>query len=125
MDNVLVNGRLEIIGSDRDIIDIIRESCGNDFANYIEERFCFDLTDLNQLYLRLSDKECEKLEADVLNQTDYHNYESTLDEWNCAGNDIVEECDKQINYIETAKRVDKNKLWESFKEIKRILNNML
>ena len=47
MDNVIVNGRLETIGSDRDIIDIIRESCGDDFANYVEERFCFDLTDLN------------------------------------------------------------------------------
>lgn len=125
MDNVIVNGRIETIGSDRDIIDIIRESCGNDFANYVEERFCFDLTDLNQLYLRLNDKECEKLESDVLSQTDYHNYESTLDEWNCVGNDIVEECDKQIDYIENAKRIDKNKLWESFKEIKRILNNML
>lgn len=125
MDNVIVNGRIETIGSDRDIIDIIRESCGNDFANYVEERFCFDLTDLNQLYLRLNDKECEKLESDVLSQTDYHNYESTLDEWNCVGNDIVEECDKQIDYIKNAKRVDKNKLLESFKEIKRILNNML
>lgn len=125
MDNILVNDRIETIGSDRDIIDIIRESCGNDFANYVEERFCFDLTDLNQLYLHLTDKECEKLESDVLSQTDYHNYESTLDEWNCVGNDIVEECDKQIDYIENAKRIDKNKLWESFKEIKRILNNML
>lgn len=125
MDNVIVNGRLETIGSDRDIIDIIRESCGNDFANYVESKFCFDLTNLNQLYLHLSDKECEKLESDVLNQTDYHNYESTLDEWNCIGNDIIEECDRQIEYIEIAKRVDKNKLWESFKKIKRILNNML
>lgn len=125
MDNVLVNGKIETIGSDRDIIDIIRESCGNNFARYVEERFCFDLTDLNQLYLRLDDKECEKLESDVLSQTDYYNYESTLDEWNCVGNDIIEECDKQIYYIETAKRVDKNKLRESFKEIKRILNNML
>lgn len=125
MDNVLVNGKIETIRSDRDIIDIIRESCGNDFANYVEERFCFDLADLNQLYLRLDDKECEKLESDVLSHTDYHNYESTLDEWNCAGNDIIEECDKQIDYIKNAKRVDKNKLWESFKEIKRILNNML
>lgn len=124
MDNVLVNGKIETIGSDRDIIDIIRESCGNDFARYVEERFCFDLTDLNQLYLRLDDKECEKLESDVLSQTDYHSYESTLDEWNCVGNDIIEECEKQIDYIENAKRIDKNKLWKSFKEIKRILNNM-
>ena len=125
MDNIIVNGRLETIGSDKDIIDIIRESCGNDFAKYVEERFCFDLTDLNQLYLRLDDKECEKIESDILSQTDYHNYESTLDEWNCVGNDIIKECDKQIDYIKTAKRVDKNKLWESFKEVKRILNNML
>ena len=34
MTNVYVNENVETIGSDRDIIDIIREHCGSDFANF-------------------------------------------------------------------------------------------
>lgn len=31
MENVIVNGRIETIGSDRHIVDIIRQCCGDDF----------------------------------------------------------------------------------------------
>ena len=43
MRNVYVNGSVETIGNDRDIIDIIRENCGSDFADFNNHfyNFCF------------------------------------------------------------------------------------
>ena len=57
MNNVYVNGRIETIGSDRDIVDIIRECCGDDFASYVENRLnCRELTEEEiNLYKKLSE----------------------------------------------------------------------
>ena len=104
MNNVYVNGRIETIGSDRDIIDIIREHCGSDFANFIEYR-------LNHMELSNEQKE------EILRNSDYYSYEASLDDWNFCGNDIIEECEKQMEYIENSKRINKEVLYNSFKTI--------
>lgn len=39
MDNVYVNGNMEIVASDRDIVDIVREHCDDDFANVLKKTF--------------------------------------------------------------------------------------
>ena len=104
MNNVYVNGRIETIANDRDIIDIIRECCGDDFASYVGNRLnCRELTE-------------EEIKQ-VLENSDYYSYEASLDAWNCAGNDIIEECEKQIEYIENSKRINKEVLYNSFKTI--------
>ena len=104
MNNVYVNGRIETIANDRDIVDIIRECCGDDFASYVENRLnCKELT--------------EEEKRQVLENSDYYSYEASLDAWNCVGNDIVEECEKQIEYIENSKRINKEVLYNSFKTI--------
>ena len=101
MNNVYVNGRIETIANDRDIVDIIRECCGDDFANYVENRLnCRELT--------------AEEKRQVLENSDYYSYESSLDAWNCAGNDIIEECEKQIEYIDNSKRINKDVLYNSF-----------
>ena len=104
MNNVYVNGRIETIGSDRDIIDIIREHCGSDFANFIEYR-------LNHMELSNEQKE------EILRNSDYYSYEASLDDWNFCGNDIIEECEKQMEYIDNSKRINKEVLYNSFKTI--------
>ena len=104
MNNVYVNGRIETIVNDRDIVDIIRECCGDDFASYVENRLnCRELT--------------AEEKRQVLENSDYYSYESSLDDWNCCGNDIVEECEKQMEYIENSKRINKDVLYNSFKTI--------
>ena len=104
MNNVYVNGRIETIANDRDIVDIIRECCGDDFASYVENRLnCRELTE-------------EEIKQ-VLENSDYYSYEASLDDWNCCGNDIVEECEKQIEYIDNSKRINKDVLYNSFKTI--------
>ena len=112
MNNVYVNGRIETIGSDRDIIDIIREHCGSDFANFIEYR-------LNHMELSNEQKE------EILRNSDYYSYEESLDDWNFCGNDIIEECEKQIEYMEEAKRINKDTLYNAFMDIRKMIQNVL
>ena len=112
MNNVYVNGRIETIANDRDIVDIIRECCGDDFASYVENRLnCRELT--------------AEEKRQVLENSDYYSYEASLDDWNCCGNDIVEECEKQIEYIEEAKRINKDTLYNAFVDIRKMIQNVL
>jgi len=112
MNNVYVNGRIETIANDRDIVDIIRECCGDDFASYVENRLnCRELTE-------------EEIKQ-VLENSDYYSYEASLDAWNCCGNDIVEECEKQIEYMEEAKRINKDTLYNAFVDIRKMIQNVL
>ena len=112
MTNVYINGNVETIGNDRDIIDIIRENCGSDFANFMEYRLS---------HMELSNEQKEE----ILRNNDYYSYEASLDAWNCVGNDIVEECEKQIEYMEEAKRINKDRLYNAFLNIKKIVENIL
>ena len=112
MNNVYVNGRIETIANDRDIVDIIRECCGDDFASYVENRLnCRELTE-------------EEIKQ-VLENSDYYSYEASLDDWNCCGNDIIEECEKQIEYMEEAKRINKDTLYNAFVDIRKMIQNVL
>ena len=112
MNNVYVNGRIETIANDRDIVDIIRECCGDDFASYVENRLnCRELTE-------------EEIKQ-VLENSDYYSYEASLDAWNYVGNDIVEECEKQIEYMEEAKRINKDTLYNAFVDIRKMIQNVL
>ena len=112
MNNVYVNGRIETIANDRDIVDIIRECCGDDFASYVENRLnCRELTE-------------EEIKQ-VLENSDYYSYEESLDDWNCAGNDIIEECEKQIKYMEETKRINKDTLYNAFVDIRKMIQNVL
>lgn len=112
MNNVYVNGRIETIANDRDIVDIVREWCGDEFASFLEERLrCRELTDDEV--------------KEVLQNSDYYSYEASLDAWNCAGYDIIEECEKQIDYMDDAKRVNKDRLYSAFLNIKKIIENIL
>lgn len=111
MENISINGTIETIANDRDIVDIIRNICGGDFANYIEQR----------LYRPLEIS--QELREQIISESDYYSYEASLDSHNCVFNDILEECENQIDYIEESKRIDKVKLLESFERIAEIVQS--
>ena len=106
-----IKGVLEIIGNDKDIVDIIRNNCGDDFAQLIKERLYKPL----EISQELRDK--------ILQESDYYSYEMTLDSYNCVFNDILEECEKNTGYIKESKRIDKYKLLESFERINTLIQN--
>ena len=105
MENISINGMVETIGNDRDIVDIIRNNCGNDFARFMEERLCKPLEISQELRER------------IFAESDYYAYEASLDSHTFTFNDILDECNKQIEYIKEAKRIDKYRLLESFENI--------
>ena len=115
MQNVMVNNQIETIGSDRDIVDIVREHCGDELATLIEDR----------LNIPLEQNITPELIETCLQRTDYYAYESSLDDWNCVGNDVVEECEKQMEYMEEAKRINKDILHNSFRNIVKKINQIL
>ena len=111
MENISINGTVETIGNDRDIIDIIRNNCGSDFARFMEERL-YKPMEISQ-----------ELREQIFAESDYYSYEASLDSHNCTFNDILEECENQIEYIEETKRIDKNKLLESFEKITELVQS--
>ena len=112
MNNVYVNGRIETIANDRDIVDIIRDNCGSDFADFMEYK-------LNHMELSNEQKK------EILRNSDYYSYEESLDDWNFCGNDIIEECEKQMEYIENSKRINKDVLYNSFLTIVKRVRGIL
>ena len=112
MRNIYVNGSVETIGNDRDIIDIIRDNCGSDFADFMEYRLS---------HMELSNEQKEE----ILRNSDYYSYEASLDDWNFCGNDIIEECEKQMEYMEEAKRINKDTLYNAFVDIRKMIQNVL
>ena len=111
MENISINGTIETVANDRDIVDIIRNTCGGDFADFVEQR----------LYRPLEIS--QELREQIISESDYYSYEASLDAHNCVFNDILEECENQIDYIEESKRTDKQKLWESFHKIVKIVQS--
>ena len=115
MENVCINGKIETIGNDRDIVDIVRACCGDDFATLID----------NRLNVPLEQSITPELIETCLQRTDFYSYEASLDNWNCIANDVLDECEKQIDYIEESKRIDKSKLYDSFVKIARLIRSEL
>jgi hypothetical protein len=111
MENISINGTIETIGNDRDIVDIIRNIGGDDFASFVEQR----------LYRPLEIS--QELREQIISESDYYSYEASLDSHNCVFNDVLEECENQIEYIKEGKRIDKNKLLESFEKIAEIIQS--
>ena len=111
MENISINGTIETVANDRDIVDIIRNTCGSDFAQFIEQR----------LYRPLEIS--QELREQIFAESDYYSYEASLDSHNCVFNDILEECEIQVDYIKESKRIDKYKLLESFEKIAEIVQS--
>ena len=111
MENIIVNNKIETVGSDRDILEIIRENCGYEFADFMEQRL--------DAPIEIS----QNLREQIISESDYYSYEQSLDEHNCIFNDILDECEKQVEYIEDSKRINKQILYESFNKILDIVKN--
>ena len=113
MEVLNINGKSEIIMNDNDIVDIVRNYCGNDFARFLEDR------------LNKPTEITQELREEVLSESDFYSYEASLDSWNSTAYDIIEECEKQIEYMEESKRIDKHRLYKAFQNIKTITENEL
>lgn len=115
MDNVLIeNGtskELAMIGEIKDIEFYTEKYMGSEFSDYVTEYFN-DVIDN-------SDYEKECLEEEL------KNYTESLESNNCLLHDTVDTLNKLIDYIETSKRISKEKLVEELKLLKLNIRNEL
>lgn len=108
MDNILIenenNTEIAMIAGIKDIAFYTEKYMGNEFSDYVTEYF-----------------------NDVVNEYDYENeclkeelqnYTGSLESNNCLLHDTVDTLEELIEYIETSKRITKEKILEKLKMLK-------
>ena len=110
---VKVNNELEMIGNDRDILDVIEKNCGIDFRYEVENRLNKPTEITNELI------------EEVLESNDFYSHINKLDDNDCAFNDILVECENQLEYIENAKNISRDELQSGFELIADIVNKQI
>jgi len=103
----LSDGTYEYTRSVEDLKNLITNRLGSDVGYEIQE------------LIEQADYTSRKVE------TDLDSYESSLESWNCAGNDILDIIDNLKSYISDAKKIDRDKLLSSLERIEREINNIM
>ena len=109
MGMINVNNENVCILNDNDIIYQIDKNCGYELAGMMEERLVID--DYETKLAR--EKSC----------TDEEAYLGQLESIECCLRDILEEVEKQQEYLEESKKIDRNKIYQSLDIIIQMINN--
>ena len=109
MGMINVNNKNVCILNDDDIVYHIEQNCGYELAGMMEERLVMD--DYETKLAR--EKSC----------TDEEAYLSQLESIECCLRDILEEAEKQQEYLEESKKIDRNKIYQSLDRIIQMINN--
>jgi hypothetical protein len=89
--------------SQEDLYDIVDEMCGEEVSSYIRNNF---ETSVDRIFQN------PDLVDEILERTDYFSYESSLDEHNSTFCEIRDITDDMMVYLQDAKKLDRNKLYE-------------
>lgn len=112
MENIaLNNGKTVLIGSDRDIVETIEAHCGYELASLISSK--------------MVDVDKEKLYAQERAQTDADSYLSDLESKECCLRDVLEIAEGLTDYMEEAKRINKDTIYQKLNEIVTLIGNEL
>ncbi|WP_024348503.1 hypothetical protein [Lacrimispora indolis] len=112
MENIaLNNGQTVLIGSNKDIIEAIETHCSYELASLISAK--------------LIDIDAEKLYAQERAQTDADSYLSDLESKECCLRDVLEIAEGLTDYIEEAKRINKDMIYQKLNEIIKHIGNEL
>ena len=104
-----VNNENVVVLNDNDIIYQIEKNCGYELAGMLKERLVMD--DYETKLAR--EKSC----------TDEEAYLSQLESVECCLRDILEEVEKQQEYLEESKKIDRSKIYQSMDRIIKMINN--
>lgn len=100
----LKNGETEIINDIEDIQEVVYNHLGDDVSIALKE-LC-----ANNSY------EQKRFDSDMIA------YESQLDEYNCAMNDIIDVTESLVEYVTEAKKLDRKKIDKLLKSIIELSN---
>lgn len=104
-----VNNQNVVILNDKDIIYHIEKNCGYELAEIMEERLVID--DYETKLAR--EKSC----------TDEEAYLSQLESVECCLRDILEEVEKQQEYLKESKKINRDTIFQSMDRIIKMINN--
>lgn len=109
MENIqLKDGQNVIIGSNRDITEAIEENMGYEFAEAMH-RFIG-----GQIYEYQQIAEAETYEKNAI--------EGSLESFQNLMRDVLEELEEVTNYIEEAKRINKDQIYQKLMRMKKSIN---
>lgn len=112
MENVrLKNGQDVIIASSKEINEAIEENMGYEFAEAMQ-RFVGD-----QIYEYQQTAQAETYEKDAM--------ESNLEDMTFLMHDVLDELDEVTNYMEEAKRINKDKIYQKLVQLRKMINTSL
>ena len=104
-----VNNENVVVLNDNDIIYHIEQNCGYELAGMMEERLVMD--DYETKLAR--EKSC----------TDEEAYLSQLESVECCLRDILEEVEKQQEYLKESKKINRDTIFQSMDRIIKMINN--
>lgn len=112
MENIALNsGQTVLIGSNKDIVEAIETHCSYELASLIASK--------------MVDVDKEKLYAQERAQTDADSYLSDLESKECCLRDVLEIAEGLTDYMEEAKRINKDTIYQKLNEIVTLIGNEL
>ena len=112
MENIALNsGETVLIGSNKDIVEAIETHCSYELASLISSK--------------LVDVDAEKLYAQERAMTDADSYLSDLESKECCLRDVLEIAEGLTEYIEDAKRINKDTIYQKLNELIKLIGNEL
>ena len=106
---ISINGRNECILNDNDIIYHIEQNCGYELAEMLKNRLVVD--------------DYETKLAREKSMTDEESYCAQLESMECCLRDILDEAEKQQEYLEDAKKINRTEIYQSMDRIIKMINN--
>ena len=104
-----VNNENVVVLNDNDIIYQIEKNCGYELAGILKERLVID--DYETKLAR--EKSC----------TDEEAYLSQLESIECCLRDILDEVEKQQDYLKESKKINRDTIFQSMDRIIKMINN--
>lgn len=115
MENILIrnneNAELVTIGDKNDVLYYIEQYMGSEFSNCAKRNFQNTLSEIESKYKLL--------------QAEFDSYESSLEDMSGLMHDTVDALDEVIEEIETSKRLNKEKILNKLKNLRKCIYNEL
>ena len=112
MNTITLNsGKTVLIGSNRDIINAIEEHCSYELASLISSK--------------IIDIDAEELYARERADTDADSYLADLESKECCLRDVLEILEQLTEYIEEAKRINKDTIYQKLNNLITLIGNEL
>ena len=106
---IRVNNENVCILNDNDIIYHIEQNCGYELAEMLKDRLVID--------------DYETKLAREKSMTDEESYCAQVESMGCCLRDILDEVEKQQDYLEESKKIDRSKIYQSMDRIIKMINN--